>query len=379
MNPPPRSSGVDLLWLVPLAWVVVAGSFFTNVSDDHAAPSGYQPWLAAGIGLVAVGGLLLSLRWPLRGAVTSFGAVTVFVVADVRDGPVYLSLAAAAFLVAVRVPVRRWLRVVVGGILAVCAALVVRAVANYDNERSMWQLLGVLAVGAAGAAIGTLVRTRGIALVERARTVATEEQLKMAQELHDGVGHGLAVIAMQAGVGLHVLDRDPAAARTALEAIRDSARESLDALRSELAQISGTQISDGPAPRRPRQGVADLDALVDRVRSAGLSVELSGSPGELAGPVDAVVYGVVQEGLTNVLRHASATSVRVRLDRSDERLAVSVEDDGRGGPDGSTDGGPPDEGMGLRGMRERVRALGGDFTAGPRPAGGFAVRAVLPL
>jgi signal transduction histidine kinase len=212
----------------------------------------------------------------------------------------------------------------------------------------------------------------------------------MAQELHDGVGHGLAVIAMQAGVGLHVLDRDPAAARAALEAIRDSARESLDALRAELAQFSGAQLSGAqfsgaqlsggqpsgePAPRRPRQGVADLDALVDRVRTGGLSVEVTGAPGQLAAPVDAVVYGVVQEGLTNVLRHASATSVQVRLDRSPERLAVTVEDDGRGADRLTV----PDEGMGLRGMRERVRALGGEFSAGPRPAGGFAVRAELPL
>jgi signal transduction histidine kinase len=197
----------------------------------------------------------------------------------------------------------------------------------------------------------------------------------MAQDLHDGVGHGLAVIAMQAGVGLHVLDRDPAGARTALEAIRDSARESLDALRAELAQISGAQISGEPAPRRPRQGVADLDALVDRVRTAGLSVELTGSPGELAAPVDAVVYGVVQEGLTNVLRHAAATSVSVRLDRSPGRVTVSVEDDGKGAPQPGED----DEGMGLRGMRNRVQALGGELTAGPRPTGGFALRAVLPL
>ena len=192
----------------------------------------------------------------------------------------------------------------------------------------------------------------------------------MAQELHDGVGHGLAVIAMQAGVGLHVLDRDPAAARTALEAIRDSARESLDALRSELAQMSGDS-----APRRPRQGVADLDALVDRVRTAGLSVEVTGSAGELPAPVDAVVYGVVQEGLTNVLRHASATSVAVRLDRSPGRLRSRSRT--TGGAPGAH--GEHDEGMGLRGMRERVQALGGDFSAGPRPAGGFAVRAVLPL
>ena len=375
MNPPPRTPGADLLWLVPLSVVVVLGSWFTNLPDDHAAPSGYQPWLAVGLGLCAVAGVLGSLWWPLRGAVATYVAVTAFVLLDVRDGPVYLTLAAVAFLVAARVRVRVWLRWVAAGTLGVCAALVVRAVADYDNERSLWQVVAVVAVTAAGAAIGTLTRARALAVIERARTVATQEQLHMAQELHDGVGHGLAVIAMQAGVGLHVLDRDPAAARTALEAIRDSARESLDALRAELAQISGPQISGDSAPRRPQQGVADLDALVDRVRTAGLSVELTGSPGELSAPVDAAVYGVVQEGLTNVLRHASATSVAVRLDRSPGRVTVSVEDDGQGSPRP----GEHDEGMGLRGMRDRVQALGGELTAGPRPTGGFALRAVLPL
>jgi signal transduction histidine kinase len=373
VNPPPRTPGADLLLLVPLGVVVVVGSWFTNLPEGHAGATGYQPWLAATLGAAAVAGLLATLRWPLRGAVAAYVAVTVFVVLDLRDGPIYLSLAGLAFLVAARVPVRAWLRVMVTGTLAVCAALVLRPVADYDNQRSLWQLVAVVAVTAAGAAIGTLTRSRAFALTERARAAAMQEQLRMAQELHDGVGHGLAVIAMQAGVGLHVLDRDLAAARTALEAIRDSARESLDALRAELTQISGEA-----SPRRPLQGVADLDALVDRVRTAGLAVEVTGSPGELTGPVDAVVYGVVQEGLTNVLRHASATSVRVRLDRSPDRVAVAVEDNGHGTGDDVRQTGPH-EGMGLRGMRERVRALGGDFSAGPRPAGGFAVRAVLPL
>jgi signal transduction histidine kinase len=371
VNPPPRTSGVDLLWVVPLSVVVTVGSFFTNLAEEHAAPSGYEPWLAAALGACAAAGFLVSLRWPLRGAVTTYAAVTVFVLVDLKDGPIYLSLAVVGFLVAARVPVAVWLRVAVAGTLAVCAAQVVRVVADYDNGGSPWQLFAVVAVSAAGAALGTLTRTRALALAERAGAAATGERLRMAQDLHDGVGHGLAVIAMQAGVGLHVLDRDPAAARTALEAIRDSARESLDALRAELAQISGE-----PAPRRPRQGTADLDALVDRVRSAGLSVELTGSAGELAAPVDAVVYGVVQEGLTNVLRHASAAAVSVRLDRSPDQVTVTVEDDGRGSGQSAD---PADEGMGLRGMRERVLALGGDFTAGPRPSGGFAVHAVLPL
>jgi signal transduction histidine kinase len=374
VNPPPRPPGIDLLWLVPFGVVVVVGSGFTNLQEAHAAPTGYQPWLAATIGLGAVLGLFGSLRWPLRGAATTFGAVTLFVVLDLQDGPVYLTLAAAAFLVAARVPVAQWLRVVAAGTMAVCAALVVRAVADYDNQRSLWQLVAVVAVVAAGAAIGTLTRARAIAVSERARAAATREQLLMAQDLHDGVGHGLAVIAMQAGVGLHVLDSDPAAARSALEAIRDSARESLDALRAELAHLAGDA-----APRRPRHGTADLGELLDRVRAAGLAVELAGSPGKLAEPVDAVVYGVVQEGLTNALRHAAATSVSVRLDRSPGRVTVIVEDDGQGAALGTERHGGHDEGLGLRGMRERVEALGGEFSAGPRPAGGFAVRAVLPL
>jgi signal transduction histidine kinase len=222
-------------------------------------------------------------------------------------------------------------------------------------------------VSAAGAAIGTLGRARTLALAERARAAATQEQLHMAQDLHDGVGHGLAVIAMQAGVGLHVLERDPAAARTALEAIRDSARESLDALRAELAVLAGDS-----TPRRPRHGVADLGELLDRVRAAGTSVTLSGSPGELPEDVDALVYAVVQESLTNVLRHASASRATVELGRTAGQVTVRVEDDGPVATEHQ-------EGMGLRGMRERVEALGGDFAAGPRATGGFAVQAVLPL
>src|SRR4051794_4502361 len=131
VNPPPRTSGVDLLWVLPLSVVVTVGSFFTNLAEEHAAPSGYQPWLAAALGACAAAGFLVSLRWPLRGAVTTYAAVTVFVLADLEDGPIYLSLAVVGFLVAARVPVAVWLRVAVAGTLAVCAAQVVRVVADY--------------------------------------------------------------------------------------------------------------------------------------------------------------------------------------------------------------------------------------------------------
>ena len=246
------------------------------------------------------------------------------------------------------------------------------AIRAVTTELGWWQPLGqsigVTAVAATAASVGSLVSSRQQTKQERLARVATEEQLRMAQDLHDGVGHGLAVIAMQAGVALHVLEKDPAAARQSLEAIRDTSRESLDSLRAELSRLSGA------APRTPRRGLADLDVLVERVgAAAGLDVAVrrSGSSRPLESAVDAAAYAIIQESLTNVLRHASARSIVVEIDAADD-LRLRVTDDGRGGT-------VHDEGMGLPGMRERVEALGGSFTAGPRAEGGFEVGAVIPL
>jgi signal transduction histidine kinase len=375
---PARSHGADLLWLVAVAVIVPVGSWFTNLPEDHAAPSGYQPWLAAVLGVGAVAGLLSSLRWPLRGAAATYGAVTVFVALDLRDGPIYLCLAAAAFLVAARVRVRDWLRVVAAGTLAVCGALVLRAVAHYDNQRSLWQLAAVVAVVAAGAAIGTLTRAQAMTVVERARTAATQQQLRVAQELHDGVGHGLAVIAMQAGAALHVLDRDPEAARRNLEAIRAESKESLDLLRRQLARLTDTDTATGagPAPRAPEHGLADLPALVERVRTGGLEVSLRLEVDSASAEAERAAYAVVQEGLTNVLRHAGATRAEVAIVSTPAaEMVVTVDDDGRGSDMLSGERRP---GMGIVGMRSRVEALGGTLEAGPEVRG-FRLRASLPL
>jgi len=354
-----RAAVSDLPWLLPLGVVVLLGTWFTNVDDFSRA----EALGAAACAAVAVAGLVAALRVPRAGALLTSLAVTMFVLLEVHDGPIYLTLAAAAFLMAARVELRRWVPPAYAGVALVWAALIVRG-AEHSN---LIQLLAVAGVITAGGAVGTLVRNRRIQARERVRTAAAEEQLRMARDLHDGVGHGLAVIAMQAGVGLHVLDKDPAGARAALEAIRDSARESLDALRVELSNLTGE-----PAARGPRYGLADLAELVDRVRAAGLHVTVSGSPGPVPAPVDATAYAVVQEALTNVLRHAGATSTSVGLTRAEGRLSVAVVDDGGGGA-------VQDEGMGLSGMRQRVEALGGSLTAGPRAAGGFEVHAELPL
>jgi signal transduction histidine kinase len=202
---------------------------------------------------------------------------------------------------------------------------------------------------------------------------ATEEQLRMARDLHDGVGHGLAVIAMQAGVALHVLDRDPDAARRSLEAIRDTSTEALDALRAELSTLAGP--GSGSGPRTPRRGLADLAGLAERVRATGLTVDVRRSGPAVPPAVDEAAYAIVQEALTNVLRHAGARRVAVEIDAA-EALRLTVTDDGRGPPPLTDE---PGEGMGLRGMRDRAEALGGRCSAGPGTDGGFAVAVELPL
>lgn len=227
-------------------------------------------------------------------------------------------------------------------------------------------------------AIGVAVRVRGEAnarlRAERARRAVSEERLAMAQEVHDVVGHGLAVIAMQAGVGLHVLDRNPLRAREALEAIRSTSTEALDGLRAELETMRGRDVT---ASRRPGAGLSEVPALVERVRSAGVDVRLDlDAADEVPEHVDLAAYRIVQESLTNVLRHAgSSAAAHVVARRGDDgQLHVDVTDSGRGPALGALG-----DGSGIAGMRERATQLGGTLDASSGPGGGFAVRARLPL
>nr|WP_246211366.1 sensor histidine kinase [Phytoactinopolyspora alkaliphila] len=196
----------------------------------------------------------------------------------------------------------------------------------------------------------------------------------MAQELHDSVGHGLAVIAMQAGVALHVLDRNPAKARQTLEAIRDASRESLESLRAEL-NVLRTPEGD-PAPRRAGLGMDDAGVLLDRIRAGGVTVDADIQVRHLPPDVDLAAYRILQESLTNVLRHARATRAGVRVRQDDDVVLLDVADDGAGSGPLSPDG---HRGTGIAGMTARAVALGGELVAGPRPDGGFAVHARLPV
>src|SRR3954447_5246677 len=192
----------------------------------------------------------------------------------------------------------------------------------------------------------------------------------MAQDMHDGVGHGLAVIAMHAGVALHVLDRDPERARELLISIQATSREALDGLRADLERWRSP---DDAAVRRPSPGLEDLPQLLARMRAGGLTLteRIDPCPG-VPEPVGAAAYRVVQESLTNVLRHAGGAAAAVQLTCADGRLTVEVRDDGPATP-------PVTGGSGIAGMHRRAAAVGGHLTAGPGPGGGFVVRAELPL
>ena len=357
----------DLLrrwWLVPVLFVVVAGSLAVNVHGSQ--PNRWVP-----VVLAALASLVLFAIDRFPWAVVVDGAlVGGYFLANGDNGPIFFVIIVATFLVALRCPPRQWVPLVVVAALLVWVGLTVRGVRSEALDLRIWQSFGVGALSAAAAAIATSVRLRTEARADRARRAASEEKLRMAQDLHDGVGHGLAVIAMQAGVALHVLDRDPAGARRSLEAIRDTSSEALESLRAELSQLTGDA-----ARRAPRRTLADLDALVARVSAAGLRVTRSGRTGgvtALPADVEATAYAVVQEALTNVLRHADATVVDLRIEREADTLVVVVTDDGRGGS-------VQDEGMGISGMRTRIESQGGTLTVGPRPQGGFEVRAVLPV
>jgi signal transduction histidine kinase len=205
-------------------------------------------------------------------------------------------------------------------------------------------------------------------LEQEAELAAAAERARIARELHDVVAHSLAVVVAQADGGRYAAAQEPAAAQRALETISTTARDALAEMRRALAAPEN-------APRRPQPGAADLGALVARTRAVGLAVELAeeGHPRALAPGAGLAVYRVAQEALTNVLKHAGpGASARVTLRWEPERVTVVVRDDGAGASAG--DG----RGRGLLGMRERVEPRGGTVTAGPRPDGGFEVRAAIP-
>lgn len=358
------------------------GLLATGLAGDNQP--GSRPVDAASRVLIAVAALALLFR--RRAPIATLAVVTVatstYLVFGYPYGPILVAFLIAVYTVAVRLPVRP-------AALAVGGAFVLLLAHVFWSRGPAPGWAGVLPASAwvvVPFAVGVVVRvnretaarSRAEAArdrAEQARRQADEERLRIAQEVHDVVGHGLAAISMQAEIALHLLPKRPEQAETALTAISRTSREALDELRVTLGAVRQG------AERGPVPGLARLPALRDRLAGAGLAVDLrvTGDVRDLPAAVDLSAYRVVQEALTNVLRHAGVANAEVRVDYCADEVTVEVTDEGTGVRRDGTDPVDDESGHGLAGMRERVAALGGRLSAGPRAGGGFRVYARLPV
>ncbi len=304
--------------------------------------------------------------------VTGVGTVSLLL-AGGDAGALPFVLLLATFLVGANRPLRE----VVPGLVLVYVGLVAIWVGGVEGFDIVDLLVSAVAYALA-AVIGWTLQNRrrrieGFAAeqAEAARQAAADERLRIAQELHDVVAHSLGVIAVQAGVGLHVMDAEPEEARRALQHISQMSRSSITEIRWLLGRVRNT---DGSPAYRPAPGLSDLTRLADEVAHAGLDVDLrvDDDVDDVPPGVGLAAYRIVQEALTNALRHAQANRADVRVGLEDGVLEVEVTDDGRGMTSGP-------HGHGLVGMRERAAVYGGSVEAGPRQAGGFRVSARLPF
>jgi signal transduction histidine kinase len=388
-----RSAARPVVSAAALTAVLVGGSYGEahpanprdQVQNGHAVP--HTP--AAAFLLVALAGLVLAGRHrrPVAVLVVCTAAVAAYTALGYVNGAALLAPPVALYAVATRRPARQALGWAAGTLVVL---LGVTAAANpFGPTGGGFDLIPFLV--AAGALGGVAVANRrayvaSVATSAAARAEAEaqrrvdDERLRIARELHDVVAHTMATINVQAGVAAHLLagrSDDPAA--RALTTIKEASRDGLRELRAILNVL---RRADDAEPTAPAPGLDRLDELVAGTCRAGLatSLEVAGTRRRLPPAVDLAAYRVVQEALTNAIRHAGPATARVFLDYVGDRLRIEVTDTGAGPvPAGGGTAGAGGAGHGLAGMRERAAAVGGTLDAGPGSAGGFRVRAELPL
>jgi signal transduction histidine kinase len=363
----------DLAIAVTVAFVQISGTYFGSESQTDRADLDALAFAFLMVGPIA---LLFRRRYPVAVLLATFAATLAYWTTDYPRGPIFFALI-IAFISAIMAGHR-----LVGVIVAIGGWLAFPwlpyLVGNEDRPSVAgvfgllaWLLL-LLAIGEVArvgrARAGEAARRRD----EEARRRASEERLRIARELHDVLAHNISLINVQAGVALHLMDEQPEQARTALAAIREASKDALGELRSvlEVLRRSGEE-----PPRAPQPGLDELDDLVSRAGAAGLEVrlEVHGQRRALPTDVDLAAFRIVQEAVTNVVRHAGDSTATVCVSYNDDDVTLQIDDTGRGGSPG-----PAPSGSGIAGMRERTAALGGRLEAGPRPGGGFRVRAQLP-
>ncbi|MFD9894539.1 sensor histidine kinase [Amycolatopsis sp. NPDC059027] len=334
-------------------------------------PGWMTPWLGWAIMGLSVVPLLIRWSWPMPAFAA--GLVMILVSAPIGGPIVGVPLAAtgcALYVLAAYGPQRTsMVALVVAGIEVVLVSVLIPSPAQPATLS-----LGISALGVSYALGYTVLARREHAAQLRetyAHQAVSEERLRIAREMHDVVAHSMSLIAVKAGVGNHVALDQPEEARDALRVIEDTSRETLAELRRMLGVLRGGT-GEPEALLAPAPTLADLRALVERAGQAGPSVELDVEDlPELPGGIGQSVYRIAQEALTNVVKHAGASTCRVLVRGGEGQVSIEVTDDGAAN-------GPVVPGHGLIGMRERVAVYGGEFSAEPLPDKGFRVFARLP-
>ncbi|HET7013123.1 MAG TPA: sensor histidine kinase [Streptosporangiaceae bacterium] len=365
-------------------WAVAAGCFALFTLPVLLGPgAGRSEGLVAAFGAAAAVPLIVRRKWLFAVVLV---LTTVYVVAALvpvqftpfvsNAGP---NLAIAVFTIADRSRRRSSLIAAAVAGLGTWASLPIAIYLHPHQDQDAVQLFAVIGAWLAGDMVRTMrgyrrqlhsIEQRRAA--EELRLARAEERLRLSREVHDVVSHSLSTIAVQAGVARLVLAPQEGRAAAALSAIETASRSALDELRHLLRQLRDPQDGDeAPAPT-----LADLPALIDKLRRSGLDVSChsTGRARSYRAALELSAYRIVQEALTNVTKHASGATTRVDLDHGADELTITVTDDGGPGPVPSAAG----NGLGLPGMRERAALLGGTLTAGRGPDRGFVVTARLP-
>ncbi|UPK76099.1 histidine kinase [Nocardioidaceae bacterium SCSIO 66511] len=328
-----------------------------------------------GVILVVIAGLALVVRtwWPVGVLIVSGGAAAAYLVLGYAYGFVLACVAVAVYTVATRVPIHR----AIGWSAVMLVALLAHLRTNpaaLDGAAGIapataWVIVPLTIGASRRLVLGAQARERAIA----DRRLVDTERLRLSQEVHDVVGHGLAAIQMQSDIALHLASQKPDQALTALKAISHASSDALTELRATLGAIGANEAG----ARTPSAGLANLPALRERVEAAGVSVDLtvSGTPRPLPWGVDLAAYRVLQEALTNVVKHSADPRAVVRVDYRDSGVDLVVTNRP---PEVATTG----AGLGIDGMKRRVDQLGGTLTVGPPVADStaqlFELRASLP-
>ena len=387
--PQPPALALDVLLAVFITVMQVQGTVARATGEPTAVLRPLADLGHLGYVLLIIGGAVGALRrrFPVGVFVVSAAASLTYYALDYPDGPGWIGLFVALYTLTAYGDGRR--SVVVAGVgITVLTVAWLASATDIEPRAAIGWVFFRIGASVMSAALGESVRSRRVIAAdaleraelaertreEEARARVDEERLRIAREVHDTVAHAIAVINVQSGVTAHLLDKQPERTGAALRSIQETSSRALREMRSILGVLRDSDEGLAPHP-----SLVQIDELIASSREAGLdvAVENAAATATLPSAVDSAAYRILQESLTNVIRHAGPTRVTVRLDYDVESLQVHVANEMGRVPDGSTSGGTT--GRGISGMRERCRLLGGQLEARATDGGGFAVTARLPL